>query len=310
MLFLICSLFYSSGTPAASKIVFETPPENFKPKVEVAACYISNGDQFLLLKTLESKSQGGAWGFPGGKLEPGETPLDAVIRETREETGIELKRDAVHFFQKFYVRDLQTDFIYYTFKYVLDQGPVQVFLEPSEHTEYNWVSLDEALKMSLIRGESECIACLKTDQIKMKNQKKFNALRAFDLPVGQYVIISSGPMGIRNLREIGDIDLIVTPELWRVLAERYGVVEKEGKCKIDFPGSDIEAFWEGSFVKPSDPNFPTIAERINQAEVIEGLPFDSLETTLLFKRYMGREKDIRDIALIQTWLQNQKLSSK
>lgn len=150
------------------------------------------------------------------------------------------------------------------------------------------------------------IEVVQTDPIKKKNQEKFDALRGYGLPIDQYVIISSGPLGIRNLREIGDIDLIVTPELWKVLAERYGVVEKEGKCKVDFPGNDIEAFWEGSFVKPSDPNFPSISERISQAEIIEGLPFDSLETTVLFKRYMGREKDIRDLALIEAWLQDHK----
>lgn len=146
------------------------------------------------------------------------------------------------------------------------------------------------------------------DRIKLKNQEKFDALREYDLPLGQYAIISSGPLGIRNLREIGDIDLIVSPELWKVLADRYGIVEKEGKCKIDFPGNDIEAFWEGSFKKLPSSKFPSIAERIAEAEIIDGLPFESLETTVLFKRYMNREKDIRDIALIEAWLQNQKSS--
>jgi 8-oxo-dGTP diphosphatase len=35
------------------------------------------------------------WGFPGGALEPGETPEQAVARETREETGVEVRVDSL-----------------------------------------------------------------------------------------------------------------------------------------------------------------------------------------------------------------------
>lgn len=53
-------------------------------------CLIRNGDQFLLLNRLK-KPQMGTWNGVGGKIESGETPLESVIRETFEETGILLK---------------------------------------------------------------------------------------------------------------------------------------------------------------------------------------------------------------------------
>lgn len=53
-------------------------------------CLIRNGDRFLLLNRLK-KPQMGTWNGVGGKMETGETPLESVIRETFEETGIQLK---------------------------------------------------------------------------------------------------------------------------------------------------------------------------------------------------------------------------
>jgi hypothetical protein len=136
-----------------------------------------------------------------------------------------------------------------------------------------------------------------------KNAEKFDALRKFNLPIGEYAIVSSGALGIRNIREIGDIDLIVTPALWDTLAAQYGVTDKDGVKKIVLADGLIEAFTDWSFAgKSIDANAPTIAERIERAEMIDGLPFERLEYVLFFKRKMGREKDLKDIVLIEDYL--------
>lgn len=141
-----------------------------------------------------------------------------------------------------------------------------------------------------------------TDEIKQNNQRRFAALKKYNLPIGQYAIGGSGPLGIRNLREIGDIDIIVSPQLQTILAAKYGVTDDGKIKKIVFPNDDIEAFWEGSFYSiPHDSNAPTIAEMIDQAEIIDGLPFESLKYVVYFKRKMNREKDLNDIFLIEEW---------
>ena len=58
--------------------------------VLVGAVALIDGDgRVLLAKRREKGFLGGLWEFPGGKVEPGETPEEAVIRELREELGIE-----------------------------------------------------------------------------------------------------------------------------------------------------------------------------------------------------------------------------
>jgi hypothetical protein len=139
------------------------------------------------------------------------------------------------------------------------------------------------------------------------NQELFSILRGFNLPIGQYAITGSGPMGIRDLKIIGDIDIIVSEELWNKLILEYGITDKNGARKVVFPGGTVEAFHQGSFyLEPFDPKAPTYASRIANAEIIDGLPFDTLETILYYKKKERREKDLRDIELIESWFKRMK----
>ncbi len=60
--------------------------------VLVAACALIDADgRVLIAERPAGKSMAGLWEFPGGKVDPGERPEDALIRELKEELGIVVK---------------------------------------------------------------------------------------------------------------------------------------------------------------------------------------------------------------------------
>ncbi|WP_416357482.1 (deoxy)nucleoside triphosphate pyrophosphohydrolase [Aureimonas phyllosphaerae] len=62
----------------------------------VAACALLDADnRILLAQRPPGKSLAGLWEFPGGKVEAGETPEETLIRELREEIGVETKADCL-----------------------------------------------------------------------------------------------------------------------------------------------------------------------------------------------------------------------
>ena len=89
----------------------EPPPEAAKPLLLVAACALIDPDgRILLARRPEGKKMAGLWEFPGGKLEPHETPEAALIRELHEELGIEVAASclapfafASHSYQRFHL---------------------------------------------------------------------------------------------------------------------------------------------------------------------------------------------------------------
>ncbi|MBC7137530.1 MAG: (deoxy)nucleoside triphosphate pyrophosphohydrolase [Defluviimonas sp.] len=65
-------------------------PDAAATVVLVSAVALIDADgRVLLAQRPEGKAMAGLWEFPGGKVEPGETPEAALIRELREELGID-----------------------------------------------------------------------------------------------------------------------------------------------------------------------------------------------------------------------------
>ena len=59
--------------------------------IEVVAGIIYKNNKFLIAQRNLKKDQGGLWEFPGGKIEQGETPEEAVVREIMEELDTEVE---------------------------------------------------------------------------------------------------------------------------------------------------------------------------------------------------------------------------
>ncbi len=74
-----------------AEVAQEAAAPGAKPLLLVAACALVDADgRVLLARRPEGKTMAGLWEFPGGKLAPGETPEAALIRELKEELGIDV----------------------------------------------------------------------------------------------------------------------------------------------------------------------------------------------------------------------------
>jgi ADP-ribose pyrophosphatase YjhB (NUDIX family) len=75
---------YSDGEPQIIKTMFRRETGPATPKIDVRAAVISEN------KILLVKERGDGWTLPGGWVDPGESPSEAAVRETKEESGYDV----------------------------------------------------------------------------------------------------------------------------------------------------------------------------------------------------------------------------
>ncbi len=61
----------------------------------VGAAIVEQDGKVLIARRGPSSALAGKWKFPGGKVEPGETPQQCIVRELREEFGVETQAGAL-----------------------------------------------------------------------------------------------------------------------------------------------------------------------------------------------------------------------
>ncbi|PIU33268.1 hypothetical protein COY29_01795 [Candidatus Woesebacteria bacterium CG_4_10_14_0_2_um_filter_39_14] len=120
-------------------------------------------------------------------------------------------------------------------------------------------------------------------------------LENFGLPKDKFAIFGSGPMGIRGLRKVRDLDLVVMSEIWQELAKKYQVKKVKKGEKI-FLSKNIEI--------RQRPNTKLNADKlIGQADIFDGIRYVKLKNVIEYKEKLKRVKDLKDIELIKKYLQ-------
>ena len=141
---------------AEGTLYFEEPAD-FNPTIEASGCFVQYEDKILLLHRQDHKPEGNAWGAPGGKLDPYETPKDAVIRETYEETGLLIEDDKVEYLGDVYYQNENSEVLFHLFRGRIAENPEEVKISFDEHKGFTWVKPQDALQMNLMNGEDQII---------------------------------------------------------------------------------------------------------------------------------------------------------
>jgi hypothetical protein len=128
-------------------------------------------------------------------------------------------------------------------------------------------------------------------------------VKLLELPPGQYVVFGSGPMQVHGIRESSDIDLLFLPELYEKLKQdgwREKILETHPQGRYMYR-DNIEAGdnWDYGTYNP-DPKW-----LIENAEIINGIPFAPLREVIKWKKAFGRRKDLDDIKLIEEYLRHE-----
>ena len=138
-------------------MIYPTKPKNFKSKHDVVSCFLEYNGEILLLHRPEHKNQGGKWGVPAGKTENGETLVQAIIRELREETSFVLAEEKkLLYFGKMFVKHPAYDFTYHIFHLPLSEKP-NIILNPEEHQDFRWITPKDSLKIDLVTDQDTCV---------------------------------------------------------------------------------------------------------------------------------------------------------
>ena len=106
--------------------------------IEVVAALIRRGDTFLACQRPAHKARGLQWEFLGGKVEPGETKEEALVRECREELGVTVRAGKALTEVTHAYPDLTVHLT--LFEAVIAEGEPRAL----EHNDIRWMTAQEA----------------------------------------------------------------------------------------------------------------------------------------------------------------------
>ena len=112
-------------------------------------CLLQDGDRILLQNRVKNDWQG--YTLPGGHVEPGESFVDAVIREMKEETGLDIKNPRLVGVKQFPIKDGR--YVVFLFKATEYSGTVV----SSDEGQMEWVEGNRLSEINTVDGFEDLI---------------------------------------------------------------------------------------------------------------------------------------------------------
>lgn len=121
---------------------------------DVVAALIWDGNRFLACQRPATKARALLWEFVGGKVEPGESREEALVRECREELGVTVKpldvfMEVVHEYP-----DITVRLILYNAS--ITDGTLQLF----EHQDARWIAVEEIPQYAFCPADKDILTRL------------------------------------------------------------------------------------------------------------------------------------------------------
>jgi len=136
-------------------------PATELPVIRAAAAIISHEGKVLAARRFTGKRYDGWWEFPGGKIEPGETPEQCCLREIKEELNLDIQIEHL-----FYT----VDFVYPSFRltmpcYLCTPLEPVTNIKLSEHDEYRWLDLDNLYEVKWLPAAFNVLKLLEEEPL-------------------------------------------------------------------------------------------------------------------------------------------------
>jgi len=131
----------------------------------VAAALITRDSKLLICQRRHDDTHPLQWEFPGGKLEPGETPTQALERELREELGIDAVIGKELFRTRHRYRDSETELVLIFFRAEVDGASD---LQNLVFERFEWADLLSLTRYRFLAADNELIALLISGSIRLE----------------------------------------------------------------------------------------------------------------------------------------------
>lgn len=132
----------------------------------------------------------------------------------------------------------------------------------------------------------------------MKKDDVLAKVKTLNLPQGEYVVYGAAPFAIYGIREVRDIDMLVSDKLYAELKEKgwEKIVKGPKDEPLTYDLFEAHDTWEFS------PYAPTLEELLSRATLVDGIAFASIEDIRKWKAASARPKDLKDLELIDAYL--------
>lgn len=158
--------------------------ENSNKTYAVAMIY--NGDKILFVKrSLDDNFHPGTWSLPGGGVEEGESPTEAVVREVKEELNLQLKKETCYLVEKIKTGENSTIHYYQcSINYGGDNHQSLIALLDGENIQYQFMDSDEWGSENLILDLAKHLDYIMSND--GRDEKEAKLIKAIDIMEDAY----------------------------------------------------------------------------------------------------------------------------